>query len=113
MTYHFNYSPSRTNVWKFAECVTAGTTITVWTPTTSTRIVLTGLDIANTSGVSNTILITFGNLAGNRIGMYALESSTTIYPRFDGVESTMYDRTLHAVAKAVPVQITAYGFELD
>ena len=42
-----------------------------------------------------------------------MESSTSIWPRFAGLESTMYDRTLHAVAKAVPVQITAYGFELE
>ena len=107
------FSRQRTLSWKFAECVTAGTTITVWTPTTSTRIVLAGLDIANTSGVSNTVLITFGNLAGTRIASYALESSTSIFPRFAGIESTMYDRTLHAVAKAVPVQLTAYGFELE
>ena len=107
------FSRQRSLSWKFAECVTAGTTITVWTPTTSTRIVLTGLDIANTSGVSNTVLITLGNLAGTRIAMYALESSTSIMPRFAGLESTAYDRTLHAVAKAVPEQITAYGFELE
>ena len=102
----------RNPVWKFAECVTAGTTITVWTPTTSTRIVLRGLDIANSSGVTGSILITFGNLAGTRIASYTLESSTSIIPRFDGLESTMYDRTLHAVASRVPFQVTAYGFEL-
>ena len=112
----FSTDRSRPVSWKFAECVTAGTTITVWTPTTSTRIHLLGLDIANTSGVSNTVLITFGNLAGTRIAAYALESSTTIFPRYvdiGGLESTMYDRTLHAVAKAVPVQITAYGYEVE
>ena len=108
-----NFPNARETVWKFAECVTANTTITVWTPRTSTRIVLTGLDIANTSGVTSTILFTFGNLAGTRIVVYALESSTSISPRFAGLESTMYDRTLHAVAKTVPMQITAYGFELE
>lgn len=101
----------RTPVWKFAECTTANTTVTVWTPAASTRIALTNMAIANTSGVSNTVLVTFGDLAGTRIGVYALEASTTLLPVFPGISSTE-DRTLHAVAKAVPVQITAYGFEL-
>ena len=112
----FSTDRSRPVSWRFAECVTAATTITVWTPTTSTRINLLGLDISNTSGVSNTIVISFGNLAGQRIASYAMESSTTIFPRYTtmgGIESTMYDRTLHAIAKAVPVQITAYGYEIE
>ena len=100
--------------WRFSTAVTAATTITIWTPTTSTRVKITGLDIANVSGVSNTVLITFGNLAGRRVAQYALEASTTIYPRWEnGIGDGIYDRTVHAVAKAVPVDITVYGFEIE
>ena len=97
--------------WRNSTAVTASTTITVWTPTTSTRVKIVGFDIANVSGVSNTVLITFGNLAGKRIAQYALESSTSIYPRFPGIGDGIYDRTVHGVASAVPVHITVYGFE--
>lgn len=97
--------------WRYSTAVTAGTTITVWTPTTSTRVKIVGFDIGNVSGVSNTVLITFGNLAGRRIAQYALEASTSISPRFPGIGDGIYDRTVHAVAKAVPVDITVYGFE--
>lgn len=101
------------HVWRFGTVVTANTTITLWTPTTSTRIVLTGLDANNASGASGSLLITFGNLAGNRIAAYTLEASTSIYPRFYGIESTVYDRTLHAVSSTVPFTVSAYGFEVE
>ena len=73
----------------------------------------TGFDISNASGVTSTVLLTFGNLAGQRIAMYAIESSTTIFPRFNGLDSLVMDRTLNAVAKTVPIQLTAYGFEVE
>lgn len=107
--YYKNYP----HIWKFGTVVTANTTITLWTPTTSTRIILTGLDVNNASGASGSCLITFGNLAGNRIAAYTLESSTSIYPRFYGIESTVVDRTLHAVSSTVPFTVTAYGFEVE
>jgi len=110
-----NFSSKQYDIdWRYSTAVTAGTTITIWTPTTSTRVKIIGFDIGNVSGASNTVLITFGNLAGRRIAQYALEASTTIYPRFpEGIGDGIYDRTVHAVAKVAPVDITVYGFEQE
>lgn len=91
-----------------------GSTIAVWTPTTSTRIVLTGLDIG--SGPGGTIRFTFGNLGGATIAEYMMAGSVSISPRFDGIESTTYDRSLFVSVSGGTSdgwRITAYGFELS
>ena len=108
------YSNGKTLQWRTAEIRGVGSTIAVWTPTTSTRVVLTGLDIG--SGPGGTIRFTFGNLAGAKIVEYMMSASTSISPRFDGIESTVYDRSLFVSVSGGTSdgwRITAYGFELN
>ena len=92
----------------------ATTTLAIWTPTTSTRVVLTGLTITN-NAVAGTILFTFGNLAGSRIAEFAVAASTTIMPAIGSIECTAYDREIFARPSSSPSNgwsITAQGFEL-
>ena len=71
-------------------------TIAVWTPTTSTKIVVTNLSISNNYG--GTIAFYWGNLAGTKIAEFLIGSSATIVPAIGVWEGTMYDRTLFAKA---------------
>ena len=106
------FTRGQTSAWRHVEILAANTTIAVWTPTTSTRIVLTGLDVS-TSGAGS-IRFSLGDLGGVPIAQYFL-SSATVTPRFDGIESTMYDRGIYAVASSAlggGWKITATGFEL-
>ena len=105
-----------TPIWKSVDFAGGGTTATVWTPTTSTRIVLTGLDISSTGASTGTVLVFFGKGTGSwaphRIAMYSLSTTTMITPRFAGLESK-YDIILSAVSNVTGAfSITAYGFEL-
>ena len=70
-------------------------TVSVWTPTTSTRVVLTHLNIAS-GAQTGTIAFYFGNLAGTRIFEFSVGSTTTISPVIGAIESTMYDRQIFA-----------------
>lgn len=109
----FYSTQGETYIWRYAEIRGIGSTIAVWTPTTSTRIVLMGLDVS--SGPGGTIRFTFGNLAGATIAEYMMGASSTIYPRFEGIESTVYDRGLFvSVSSGLSDgwRITAQGFEL-
>ena len=93
--------------------MTANSTVTVWNPTTNTRIVLHGLDIA--SGPGGTIVFRFADTAADIINTYSMAASTTIYPRFSGVECTLIGQALRAVASGATSggwSITAYGFEV-
>ena len=89
-------------------------TIAVWTPTTSTRVVITNLSIGS-GGQSGTMAFYFGNLAGTKIFEFSLGTTTTIYPVIGAIESTMYDRVIFA--KATPGgadlwRVNLQGFEL-
>lgn len=88
-------------------------TYEVWTPTTSTRIVLTALQVsANAAG---TIRFYFGNLAGSKIFEFVLAGSSTIAPVIGAIESTMYDRSIFATVSAVGTEgmkVNLQGFEL-
>lgn len=103
-------------VWKAGETGGAATTLTIWTPASSMRVVVTGFDLANSSGVSGTISIYFINSptsVGKRIASYNLESSTSIAPRFAGLEGPS-DVDVRAVTKnSGPWSITVYGFEMS
>jgi len=95
----------------------AATSLTIWTPVSGKRIVLEGLDLATLGGTSTTVAVYFGGdavLRGpTRIAMYSLDTTTTIYPRFAGLEATA-DVILQAtLGAATQVQISAYGFELE
>ena len=104
-------------VRRYNECVTAATTITIWTPTAGRRIVLEGLDVANIGNTTTTVVLYFGAdsqaSAPTRIATYSLSTTTTIYPRFAGLEATA-NVVLRAIEGAGSlVGITAYGFELE
>lgn len=106
----------RDPVWKSVDFAGGGTTATIWTPTTSTRIVLTGLDISIAGASTGTVLVFFGSGTGGsipaRIGMYALSTSSTISPRFPGLMGK-YDIVLSAVSNITGAfTINAQGFEV-
>ena len=102
-------------VRKSVEVFAAATTVTVWSAAASTRIVLTGLDIANAGASTNTLLIYFteGTTGGvDRIGMYSLGTTSMVSFRYPGLE-TNYDNLVRAVAvSASRISVNAYGFEL-
>lgn len=101
--------------WRYVQRDAAGT-IAIWTPTTSTKVVLTGLQITNNNAAA-TLEITWGNLNINnrRIFVFDVAASTTIYPIFNVIEGTMYDRAIFCNASADASdgwKISAQGFEL-
>lgn len=88
-------------------------TLSIWTPTTSTRVVITGISIA--ANIAGTFLITWGNLAGSRVAEFVSSGSTTITPRIGVWEGTMYDRSLFGRPSTSPTdgwKITLDGFEI-
>lgn len=92
------------------------TTLAIWTPTTSTRVVLTNLMISN-NALAGTMLITFGNLAGTKIAEVTVGASVTITPLIEAIESTMYDREIFGRPSTSSStggwRVTAVGFELE
>lgn len=107
------YSKGQSYIFKPVAIRGANSTVTIWAPATSMRIVLTGLDVA--TGGSGTIRFTLGNLAGDLVAEYYL-SSASISPRFGGIESTVYDRSLFAAVSSAlgdGWRVTAYGFEIS
>lgn len=91
-------------------------TLSIWTPTTSTRVVITGLTISN-NATAGTMLVTFGNLNGTKIGEFTAGASFTITPFMGAVESTMYDREIFGRPSTSSStggwRVTAFGFELQ
>lgn len=91
-------------------------TLAIWTPTTSTRVVLTGLTISN-NAAAGTMLITFGNLAGSKIGEFTVGASATISPAIGAIESTMYDREIFGRPSTSSStggwRVSVQGFELN
>ncbi len=91
-------------------------TAAIWTPTTSTKVVLTGLAVA--SNLGGTIEFTWGNLNINdrRIFTFFVGTSASIFPVFNAIEGTMYDRAIFANVSqsgSYGWHITATGFELE
>ena len=100
-----------TPVVKTASFAGAGT-ITVWTPRTSTRIVVTDFVVAATLAGSTAFY--FGNLAGTKIVEFRHAGSATVAVSLLA-DSGTYDRTL--VANSVNpgtdgVKVTVAGFEI-
>lgn len=101
-----------TPTWKFAGIV-AGSTLTLWTPSTGKTIFLTGLDVALAGAATGTVHVFFGTTANNvgkHLAAYALTTTTTITPRFSGL-AVGPDVLLQAVSLGNNAFITAYGFE--
>ena len=107
----FYLSKGFTPTWKVVTLNAVGTA-TVWTPRTSTRIVLTQLSVA--SNLVGSCAFYFGNLAGDKIIQFNTAASS--YINVDLLaDSGVYDRVLFANALAPGtdgVKITAFGFEI-
>ena len=92
-------------------------TLQVLTPTTSTKVVLTGLAIAN-NNAAGTMEFTWGslNIDNRRIFIFFVGASAQIFPQINAIEGTMYDRGIYAnvpVSSSYGWMVTAQGFELD
>ena len=92
-------------------------TASVWTPTTSTKVVLTGLAIQN-NNAAGTIEFTWGNINidNRRIFAFMVGASSQIFPSFGPIEGTMYDRSIFANVSASGSdgwKVTAMGFEIN
>ena len=87
--------------------------VAVWTPTTSTRIVVTDATIS--TNPATTIAFYWGNVGGSKIAEFLLGGSATITPSIGIWEGTAYDRSIFAVSKVGAtdgVRISLTGFEL-
>lgn len=109
------YMEKTTPQWRTTEFnATAGASI--WTPTTSTKVILTGLHVANAAAPSGTFVITIGNVGGSKVAEFFVAGSATISPCIGPIESTVYDRPIFGFPASSPSggwKITAYGFEID
>lgn len=113
MSVNFYLEKGYTPVNKVVAVNEAGT-VTVWTPTTSTKIVLTGYEIG--VNLAGSVALYWGNLAGTRIfqGVTA-GSATLVSPTGFISDSNVYDRTLHFVSKASGTDghvVSLQGFEI-
>ena len=111
------YAKGYTPVYKFIELRSA-TAKAVWTPTTSTRIVLTALSFTSTNPVG-TIQFRFGNVGGSVLYEFYVGSTAQIVsfsPNIDSIESLVYDRPLFAEVQSGATdgwRISAQGFEIE
>lgn len=89
-------------------------TIAVWTPLTSTRVVITDLAISNNN--AGTIAFYWGNLAGDKIAEFLFSGSNNISPAIGCWEGTAYDRELFAKLGGASgtdgVRVNLTGFEM-
>lgn len=100
-----------TPTWKTV-ALDAASTVTVWTPRTSTRIVLTQVTVA--SDLANSVAFYFGNLAGDKIIQVNVAASSYVSTELLA-DSNRSDRTLVANARVSGtdgVKISAFGFEI-
>lgn len=101
-----------TPIWKHA-VLTAGTTLTIWTPKSGSIINLTGLDVAAAGASNSSVHVFFGTTANNvgkSVAMYSILATTTISPRFSGL-AVGPNVLLQAVSREGNALVTAYGFE--
>lgn len=104
-------------VRRYNETTAAGTTVTIWTPASGRRAILEGLDISNIGNTTTTLVVYFGQdgvLRGpTRVATYSLTTTTSIYPRFAGLEATANVNLVATMGAGSLVGITAYGFEVE
>lgn len=99
-------------IWK-AVTASSATTIAVWTPRASARILLTGLDISS-GGTATTVHVFYStslNQRGTKVAVYAIGTTAVILPRFSGLDGGM-DVPLNVQAASAAVEVTATGFEV-
>lgn len=89
-------------------------TVSVWTPLTSTRVVITDLVISNIN--AGTIAFYWGNLAGDKVAEFVLSGSANVSPLIGCWEGTAYDRSLFAklggASGTDACRVNLTGFEL-
>ena len=100
-----------TPVFKFRSSPSMTTAVEAWTPTTSTRIVLT--DFTVSSAAAGTVQIRFGNVGGAVIAEFVLAGSATVGRAYETpVESLVADRSIFAESGMNGlVSITLNGYE--
>ena len=108
----FYLNKGYTPTWKTAVISAAGT-VTIWTPRSSTRIVLTELHCA--TNLATSAAFYFGNLAGLKILQMNLAASGYVDTEIHADSNTM-DRTLVgnvAAGSTDGFKVTAVGFEIE
>lgn len=101
-------------LWKFA-AVSPATTLAIWTPRSSARIKLTGLDIDTFGATTGTISVFFSsslNTRGQQVAVYSVSTTTHIDPRFSGLDGGV-DVPLNINSNVTSANVTAYGFEIE
>lgn len=100
-------------IWK-VNGIVAGTTLALWTPLSSARINLTGLQISTFGNATGTVAIFFStslNTTGKGVGVYALGTSAFLAPEFPGLDGGV-DVPLNAISRSSDMNITALGVEI-
>jgi len=109
-----NYSPFAPQNRNISN-VAVASTITIYTPTTGTRLAVTNLNVsANAAG---TIVFHFGgNNDGQKLAEFSVGASSTISPSIGSWESTAINAPLVvrvSTALTNGWQVSVEGFELD
>lgn len=100
--------------FRFQSFGSAGS-LAIWTPTTSTKVVLTNLVVA--SNLGGTFAMYWSRSSGGtKIAEFVLGSSSTITPIIGAIEGTTYDATIWGNVSGGGTdnfKVTAMGFEID
>ena len=109
------FSNLYTAVTKFRSTPTGTSAVAVWTPTTSTRVVLTDLHVIAVTGTGGTIQFRFGNVGGIVVAEFVSGGTLDVQwspttPKYNPV----YDQALFMeTAFTGYVSVTAGGFEQE
>lgn len=74
--------------------INGANTISVWTPLTGNRVIVTDVSIA--SNIGGTIAFYFDNTTGNKIAEFMLGASVTVSPTIGAWESTTVSGSIFA-----------------
>lgn len=92
----------------------ATSTLAIWTPTTDTKPVITGITITN-NGAAGTFLIVFNNTTADKIAQFTVGASATITPAIQAIQGTAANIQIMgrpAVGGTDTWHVHAAGFEM-
>ena len=92
----------------------ASTTLSIWTPITGNRVVITALAVTN-NAAAGTMRFVFDNTASTKIAEFTVGASSTIMPLIGAIESTIVSGKILARPSVSPTngwRVLAQGFEL-
>lgn len=92
----------------------ASTTLSIWTPETGKRVVITSLMISN-NAAAGTMRFVFDNTTATKIAEFTVGASTSISPLIGAIESTVVSGRIFARPSSSPTngwRVVAQGFEL-